>query len=111
MAKQELNSLADFERFVSNTIKPWSREQRIALVAGMADRWLPVYESFSAFMTGPNAGAVKAEFSPQIRHKKAQMIFLVCAFCAFLCCIQLRKPALYARSNPSLIRLRHHLRS
>jgi uncharacterized protein YjaG (DUF416 family) len=47
MSNQELNNIDDFRRFVSSTIKPWSREQRIALAAGMAERWLPVYESFS----------------------------------------------------------------
>src|SRR5688572_13097645 len=47
MPNQELNSLDDFERFASSTISPWSREQRIALAAAMAERWLPVYESFS----------------------------------------------------------------
>lgn len=47
MSNQELNSLDDFQRFVSATIKPWSREQRTALAAAMAERWLPVYESFS----------------------------------------------------------------
>lgn len=48
MSKPHLNSVDDFKRFVSDTIKPWSREQRIALAAAMAERWLPVYESFSA---------------------------------------------------------------
>ena len=47
MSNQELNSLDDFQRFVSNTIKPWSREQRIALAAATTERWLPVCESFS----------------------------------------------------------------
>lgn len=47
MSNQELNSIDDFRRFVSSMIKPWSREQRIALAAAMAERWLPVYESFS----------------------------------------------------------------
>ena len=47
MSNQELNSLDDFRGFVSSTITPWSREQRIALAAAMAERWLPVYESFS----------------------------------------------------------------
>ena len=46
MSNQELNGLDDFERFVSSTIKPWSREQRISLAASMAERWLPAYESF-----------------------------------------------------------------
>src|ERR1044071_1517823 len=47
MSNPELNSLDDFQRFVSNVITPWSQEQRIALAAAMAERWLPVYESFS----------------------------------------------------------------
>jgi len=46
MSSPELNNLNDYERFVSTTIKPWTREQRIALTASMAERWLPVYESF-----------------------------------------------------------------
>ncbi len=47
MSNHELNNLDDFRRFVSSMIKPWSPEQRTALAAGMAERWLPVYESFS----------------------------------------------------------------
>lgn len=47
MSNRDLNSLDDFQRFVSSTIKLWSREQRIALAAAMAERWLPVFESFS----------------------------------------------------------------
>jgi uncharacterized protein YjaG (DUF416 family) len=47
MSNQELNSIDDFRRIVSSMIKPWSREQRIALAAAMAERWLPVYESYS----------------------------------------------------------------
>jgi len=47
MSNPELKSLDDYEQFVSNTIKPWSRERRIALAAAMSERWLPVYESFS----------------------------------------------------------------
>ena len=47
MSNEKLNSLDDFQRFLSNTITPWSREKRIALAAAMAERWLPVYESFS----------------------------------------------------------------
>ncbi len=47
MPNQEFNSLDDFELFASSTISPWSREQHIALAAAMAERWLPVYESFS----------------------------------------------------------------
>ena len=47
MSHPELKSLDDYQQFVSHTIKPWSRERRIALAAAMAERWLPVYESFS----------------------------------------------------------------
>lgn len=47
MLNPELKSLDDYQQFVSHTIKPWSRERRIALAAAMAERWLPVYESFS----------------------------------------------------------------
>lgn len=47
MLNPELKSLNDYQQFVSHTIKPWSRERRIALAAAMAERWLPVYESFS----------------------------------------------------------------
>ena len=47
MSNQQFNSLDDFQQFVSSTIAPWSREKRIALAAAMAERWLPVYESFS----------------------------------------------------------------
>ena len=47
MSKENLNSLEDFQRFVSSTIKPWPPEKRTALAAATADRWLPVYESFS----------------------------------------------------------------
>ena len=47
MSNKEFNSLDDFERFVKNTITPWSPEQRIALAASMVERWLPIYQSFS----------------------------------------------------------------
>jgi len=47
MSNPELKSLVDYQQFVTNTIKQWSHQQRIALAAAMAERWLPVYESFS----------------------------------------------------------------
>jgi hypothetical protein len=34
--------------FLHETIEPWSPEQRVALAAAIAERWLPVYETFSA---------------------------------------------------------------
>jgi len=42
-----LKSLDDYQQYLTNVITPWPREQRIALAAAMAERWLPVYESFS----------------------------------------------------------------
>ena len=47
MANESLNGIDDFERFVQKTIDAWSPEQRIALAAGMAERWVHVYEAFS----------------------------------------------------------------
>ena len=47
MAGEKLNSIGDFERFVEAKIEPWSSEQRLALAAAMAERWLPFYEAFS----------------------------------------------------------------
>ena len=47
MANESLNGIDDFERFVQKTIDAWSPEQRIALAAGMAERWLHAYEAFS----------------------------------------------------------------
>ena len=47
MSNPELHSLEEYQQFITNTIKPWTREKRIALAAAMAERWLPVYESFS----------------------------------------------------------------
>ncbi len=47
MSNPELHSLEDYQQFITNTIKPWTPEKRIALAAAMAERWLPVYESFS----------------------------------------------------------------
>lgn len=46
MSTKNFNSLDDYERFLRNTVTPWSREQRIALAAGMAERWLPVCDAF-----------------------------------------------------------------
>ena len=47
MSNQQFSSLDDFQQFVTSTIAPWSREQRIALASAMAERWLPIYESFT----------------------------------------------------------------
>jgi Protein of unknown function (DUF416) len=47
MRSEELNSIDDYERSLSTTLKQWSPEQRLAFVAAMAERWLPVYVKFS----------------------------------------------------------------
>lgn len=44
---EKLNSIGDYKRFIDATIEAWSPEQRVALAAAMAERWLPVYEAFS----------------------------------------------------------------
>ena len=48
MPEQEFNNLDHYEGFIQAKIKPWSPVQRIALAAGMAERWLPAYETFSS---------------------------------------------------------------
>jgi uncharacterized protein YjaG (DUF416 family) len=48
MPSPALNSIDDYEHFLWATIEAWSPEQRLALAAAMAERWLPVYEAFSA---------------------------------------------------------------
>jgi uncharacterized protein YjaG (DUF416 family) len=47
MTEEDLNSIDTHERLVDAKIKTWSPEQRVALAAAMAERWLPVYEAFS----------------------------------------------------------------
>jgi uncharacterized protein YjaG (DUF416 family) len=43
----ELNSIEEYERHLQNVLEAWSPERRLALAAGMAERWLPAYEAFS----------------------------------------------------------------
>jgi len=47
VAKQKFNNLDAYESFIKTSIKSWSPAQRIALAAGMAERWLHAYETFS----------------------------------------------------------------
>lgn len=47
MPNEKLNSLDDYERFLYTTLEKWLPQQRVALAAAMAERWLPVYEAFS----------------------------------------------------------------
>src|SRR5262245_21143319 len=48
MPDQELKNLDDYEIFLTERMTPWSARQRVALAAAIAERWLPVYEAFSA---------------------------------------------------------------
>jgi len=45
---EELKSIDDYESFINETIASWSPAQRVALAAAMAERWLPIYASFSS---------------------------------------------------------------
>jgi uncharacterized protein YjaG (DUF416 family) len=47
LAGEKLKSIDDYEEHLFSTIKSWSVEQRIALSAAMAERWLHVYDAFS----------------------------------------------------------------
>ena len=48
MPHPELKNLDDYQLLLTETLTPWSTAQQIALVAGLAERWLPAYASFSA---------------------------------------------------------------
>jgi uncharacterized protein YjaG (DUF416 family) len=48
MPHREVKNLDDYHILLSETLTPWSPAQHIALVAGLAERWLPTYASFSA---------------------------------------------------------------
>lgn len=47
MPSPKINTLDDYEMFLGERIETWSPEQRLALAAAMAERWLPVYDDFS----------------------------------------------------------------
>jgi uncharacterized protein YjaG (DUF416 family) len=44
---EDFTNIDEYEEFLSATISPWSTEQRVALAAAMAERWLHCYETFS----------------------------------------------------------------
>lgn len=44
----ELKSIDDYEVFLTEKLTPWSPQQQVALVAAIAEHWLPAYEEFSA---------------------------------------------------------------
>jgi hypothetical protein len=48
MRVEEIKSIDDYEAYVTEMIAPWSPEQRVALAAAMAERWLPAYTTFSS---------------------------------------------------------------
>lgn len=43
-----MKTIDHYEAFLSETIESWSSSQRVAFAAAMAERWLPLYEAFSA---------------------------------------------------------------
>ncbi len=47
MAALKINTLDDYEMYLGERLEGWSPEQRLALAAAMADRWLPAYDTFS----------------------------------------------------------------
>lgn len=47
MAAVRVPTLADYEAHLDATVAKWTPQQRTALAAGMAERWLPAYEAFS----------------------------------------------------------------
>lgn len=47
MPHREVKNLDDYQILLTETLASWSTAQHIALVAGLAERWLPAYESFS----------------------------------------------------------------
>lgn len=48
MPYREVKNLDDYQILLTETLSKWSGAQHIALVAGLAERWLPAYASFSA---------------------------------------------------------------
>ncbi len=47
MPDVKLSSIDEYESFLALTLKRWSPQQRLAFIAGMAERWLPAYTAFS----------------------------------------------------------------
>lgn len=48
MSQPELKCLDDYEVLLTEKLASWSPQHRVALAAGLAERWLPAYESFSS---------------------------------------------------------------
>src|SRR5690242_10855159 len=59
MSVAEFKSIDDYENFLGETLETWSPGQRLALAAAMAERWLPVYEKFSAKEDWGDAAALR----------------------------------------------------
>jgi len=47
MPHREVKSLDDYQILLTETLSAWSSPKHAAFVAGLAERWLPAYESFS----------------------------------------------------------------
>jgi uncharacterized protein YjaG (DUF416 family) len=48
MPTQKPNSIDEYFRYLETMLKGWTSNQRLALAAGMAERWMHVYDTFSA---------------------------------------------------------------
>src|SRR6185436_4601736 len=47
MPAEAITNIDDYEVFLTERMTSWSVQQRLALAAAIAERWLPAYESFS----------------------------------------------------------------
>ena len=48
MSAKKPDSINEYFQYLDTELKKWSPERRLALTAGMAERWLHVYDAFSA---------------------------------------------------------------
>ena len=47
MPIEQIKNIEDYEAFLGANLDRWTPQQRLALAAAMAERWLPVYEAFA----------------------------------------------------------------
>lgn len=74
MADQKLNSIDDYERFLYTKIGEWSPKQRLAMAAAMAERWLPVYEKFSAAEQWGDAPSLRHSLEAVWKHLQGKLL-------------------------------------
>jgi uncharacterized protein YjaG (DUF416 family) len=53
------DTLDEYERQLAETLKGWTPEQRLAFVVALAERWLGVYEKFSAVQGHGDPGVLR----------------------------------------------------